>query len=118
MLPFERQGRLHSLYYMLRSVAAVFEEAINQNEQILAGKEVRVLTASTGGSGELHLALGAVTHLYREAAKDTLIGWVGPSTETACPPTQDVIHGLGQPQISYGCTRMDMSNKNRFPVRA
>ena len=103
---------------MLRSVAAVFEEDINQNEQILAGKEVRVLTASTGGMEEPHLALGAVTHLYREAAEDTLIGWVGPYTELACPPTQDLIHGLGQPQISYGCTRATLSNKDRFPVRA
>ena len=117
LLPFEPQGRRHSLYHMLRSVAAVFEEDINQNEQMLPGKEVRVLTASSGYNTP-HLALGAVTQLYREAAEDTLIGWVGPFSQTACPPTQDLIYGLGQPQISYGCTAEALSNKKRFPVRA
>ena len=100
---------------MLRGVAAVFEEDINQDESILPGKELHVLTASSGYN-EPHLALSAATQLYREAPEDTLIGWVGPYTSAACETTQDLIHGLGQPQISYGCALAALSNKARFPV--
>ena len=103
---------------MLQSVAAVFEEDINQNGSILPGKEVRVLTARSGYA-KPHLALSAVTMLYREAPEEaTLIGWVGPYSSAACSPTQDLIHGLGQPQISYGCAQAALSNKDRYPVRA
>ena len=110
-------GRIHSLHHMLQSVAAVFEEDINQDGSILPGKEVRVLTARSGYA-QPHLALSAVTKLYREAPEEAaLIGWVGPFTSAACPPTQDLIHGLGQPQISYGCTAAALSNKYRYPVR-
>ena len=117
LLPFEPEGRVHNLHHMFRSVAAVFEEDINRNEQLLAGKEIRVLTARSGYDTP-HLALRAVTQLYREVAQGTLIGWVGPFDSEACPPTQDLIHGLEQPQISYGCIQAALSNKARFPVRA
>ena len=111
-------GHLHSLHHMLQSVAAVFEEDINQDESILPGKEVRVLTARSGYA-QPHLALSAVTKLYREAPEEaTLVGWVGPFVNAACPPTQNLIHGLGQPQISYGCSQTALSNKDRYPVRA
>ena len=45
-----------------------------------------------------------------------MIGWVGPFNVDACMATQDLIHGLGQPQISYGCTPAALSNKDRYPV--
>ena len=111
-------GHLHSLHHMLQSVAAVFEEDINQVESILPGKQVKLLTARSGYA-QPHLALSAVTKLYRESPKEaTLIGWVGPFNKAACPPTQDLIHGLGQLQISFGCSSAALSNKDRFPVRA
>ena len=56
---------------MLRSVAAVFEEDINQNEQLLAGAEVRVLTARSGHDTP-HLAVRAVTQLCREVAEESV----------------------------------------------
>ena len=103
---------------MLQSIAAVFAEYINRDESILPGKEVRVLTARSGYE-QPHPALSAVTKLYREAPGEAaLIGWVGPFSITACPPTQDLIHGLRQPQISYGCSQTALSNKDRYPVRA
>ena len=117
LLPFEPQGRISSLHYMLRSVVAVFEADIHQDEQILRGKELRVLYANSGNS-EPHVALSAVTQLYSEVPQGTLIGWVGPWSNVACPPTQDLIRGLSQPQISYGCTNRELSDKARFPVRA
>ena len=104
-----------ALYHMLRSTAAIFEEDINRNGQILPGTKVSVLSASSGYASP-HTALGAVTKLYSEA-EGTLVGWVGPWSNMACPPTQDLIRGLGQPQISYGCTQTAMSSKARFPVR-
>ena len=84
---------------------------------ILPDRQVSVLPALTGYASP-HKALGAVTKLYNEVPKDsTLIGWVGPFTASACQSTQDLIHGLRQPQISYGCSQSALSNKKRFPVR-
>ena len=94
----------------------MFEEDINQDESILPGKEVSVLDARSGDN-EPHVALGAVTQLYSQASEGMLIGWVGPYGDAACPATQDLIHGLHQPQISYGCAQTALSNKDRFPVR-
>ena len=103
------------LYYMLKSAAAVFEEDINQNDHILPGAKVSVLSASSGAASP-HTALSAVTRLHSEAAGD-LVGWVGPWYNSACKPTQDLIRGLGQPQISYGCQSAALSSKTRYPVR-
>ena len=57
-----------SLFYMLESVAAVFEWDINQNQQLLPGIEVSVRSASAGYA-EPHIALGAATRLYSERTK-------------------------------------------------
>ena len=105
-----------SLFYMLESAAAVFERDINQNQQLLPGIEVSVRSASAGNT-EPHIALGAATRLYSEADKGTLVGWVGPFAEESCKTTHDLIRGLGQPQISYGCTSAALSSRRRFPVR-
>ena len=105
-----------SLFYMLESAAAVFERDINQNQQLLPGIKVSVRSASAGDA-EPHVALGAATRLYSEADKGTLVGWVGPYSTESCETTHDLIRGLGQPQISYGCISAALSSRRRFPVR-
>ena len=89
LLPFNPSGRAYSLHHMLQSVAAVFEDDINEDAHILHGTQLSVRSAASGFASP-HEALGAVTKLYGEVPKDsTLIGWVGPFSNLACQSTQE-----------------------------
>ena len=89
--------------------AALAVERVNTNKALLPGRRLEYSWADSGCSAQQGLA--AMGELLRGASKVDAV--IGPGCSAACEVTSYLSGGQGLPQISWGCTLPELSNKDQ-----
>ena len=90
--------------------AALAVERVNTNKALLPGRRLEYSWADSGCSAQQGLA--AMGELLRGASKVDAV--IGPGCSAACEVTSYLSGGQGLPQISWGCTAVSLSNKDKY----
>ena len=90
--------------------AALAVERVNANEALLPGRRLEYGSADSGCSAQQGLA--AMGELLGGAS--TVDAVIGPACSEACEVSSYLSGGQGIPQISWGCTAVSLSNKEKY----
>ena len=90
--------------------AALAVEKVNADKALLPGHWLEYRWTDSGCSAQQGLA--AMGELLGGASKVNAV--IGPGCSSACEVTSYLSGGQGIPQISWGCTAISLSNKEKY----
>ena len=90
--------------------AALAVERVNADRALLPGRRLEYSSADSGCSPQQGLA--AMGKLLRGASGVDAV--IGPGCSPACEVTSYLSGGQDIPQISYSCTAVSLSNKEKY----
>ena len=94
----------------IAGAAAIAAEKVNADKALLPGRWLEYTWADSGCSAQQGLvAMGEL--LGRASRVDAVIG---PGCSSACEVTSYLSGGQKIPQISWGCTAVSLSNKEKY----
>ena len=98
----------------IAGAAELAVKQVNDDDNLLGGRVLKYSMADSGCSQKEGLA--AMGKLVGTDGKDDTLAVIGPGCSTACEVTSYLSGGQEIPQISWGCTSHQLSNKNHFPL--
>ena len=96
----------------IAGAALLAVERVNADKTLLHGRQLEYSLADSGCSAQQGLA--AMGELLQNIS--TVDAVIGPACSSACEVTNYLSGGQGIPQISYACTAVSLSNKEKYQL--
>ena len=121
LLPVSDDSRLTTGWPIGRRIAGAAELAIrtvnnDSNLLVYQGAKLNLAYEWKDSSCSPQKALEGLGQLTQTVPATQLVGAIGPACSTACEVTAYLLAGSNLPQISFGCTAAQLSDKKRYPL--
>ena len=111
----------HSLAPYLKAVLNIVETRV-RDESLLGEFQLETFAADAGKDETQ--ALKSVSTMEQRYSTDpsgslgnsSVVGWVGPVTDSLCKVTNNFLFGFSRPQVAYGCMEDSLSDKKKYPL--
>lgn len=111
---FVQNSGLWSVGQRIAGAAALAVNQVNNDSNLLHGRELNYSWADSGCSQEQGLA--AMGSLLGKDGRENTFAVIGPGCSAACDVTSYLSRGQKIPQISWGCASPQLSDKDKFPL--
>ena len=107
LIPFSGEWNIG---HRIAGAAALAVKRVNADKTLLPGRRLEYSWTDSGCRAQQGLA--AMGELLRGASRVSAV--IGPGCSSACEVTSYLAGGSGIPQVSWGCTAVSLSNKEKF----